>query len=214
MKVSNALWYSERGRLMELLRETPQSSWLFPCEDGIENGWSLLHWAAIGDNPDAIRALVAAGADLEEILEEETPLQVAVRYMTLHSIEALIDVGANVNVKCLRGDRDLMDSFVCQAASSKDKGAIFNAHTRDVAHLLFRHGLRFKPHIPLPYFLNVCRHKWLLNISRCRSVVVALLRVERVSQKHGICLAVCNKFLIDLARQVWTLRYEKKWHFN
>ena len=61
------LRYSRDGRLMELIQQIPETSWadFIYDKDDNEKDWSLLHFAAHGNNPDAIVALLAADVGLE-----------------------------------------------------------------------------------------------------------------------------------------------------
>ena len=68
-----------------------------------DNGWTPLHLAAwFTDNPAIIRALVAAGAEVNARLAEfgDTPLHLAARFTNDPAvIEALLDAGAEVNAR-------------------------------------------------------------------------------------------------------------------
>ena len=213
---------------MELLRQTPQSSWLLPLDD--DEGWSLLHWAAIGDNPDAIKALVAAGADLEKVSnEEQTPLQVAMDFKAVESMEALIKAGANMNV----GRNNLMDSLARQVTFRHIVTGLRILRepcpmTQPMMRLLFCHGLRVKPVVyfydeqgPPPQEMVQWQDEWLKSVALCRSTTIALLHVKRANAKqahkqkqgrkqkhHPVGLAVWDKYLLAyMARHVWALRF-------
>ena len=218
--------YSKARRLMELLRQMPQSSWLLPLDDD-EKDWSLLHYAAMGNNVDAIKALVAAGADLENVSnEKQTPLQVAMDFRAVESMEALIKAGANMNV----GHNNLMDSLVRQVGLRRFFGSsegvlLMCPKLQPTTRLLFRHGLRVKPVVyffsnqdpppqvmvhkrtgPPPQEMVQWQDEWLKSVTRCRSTTIALLSVKRAAKQ--VRLAVWDKYLLAyMARHVWALRF-------
>jgi len=223
--------WSKEGRLMEWLRQTPQSSWLSPLDNDEEMGWSLLHYAAMGDNADAIKALVAAGAELEKLSldDEQTPLLVALEFKSLESIKALIEAGANMDFGDFKGD--LMDHVVRTVGFHEDFSGLCHdvvdmAQVEAVACLLFRHGLRVKPvayglsdHLTQPPKVMVqWQDKWLRAVAHCRSITIALLCVKRAAAKKRVAkkrwqtqqssLVCWDKFLLAyMARHVWALRF-------
>jgi ankyrin repeat protein len=86
------------------------------CRRDQETGWSLLHFAAEDGNPEVIRFLAARGAD-RDVADRNgcTPLHLAVdrdmdtssrggrRARELPTIQTLIDVGAEENVRSANG---------------------------------------------------------------------------------------------------------------
>ncbi len=68
--------------------------------DGAEHpgGTTALMWAAAGDQPEAVRCLIRAGASLEkQDLEGRTPLMIAAARGARESLAALIDGGAELD---------------------------------------------------------------------------------------------------------------------
>ena len=114
-------------RLEELLREDPDlaRSWS-------PDGFTALHYAAFFGTHEAVRALVAAGADLEapsenqEFAPEARPLHSAVAAGRMDNAEALLEAGAEPNAKQHGGFTPLMEA--------EQRGDF------DVAELLIRYG--------------------------------------------------------------------------
>jgi ankyrin repeat protein len=114
-------------RLEELLREDPDlaRSWS-------PDGFTALHYAAFFGTSAAVRALVAAGADLEapsenqEFAPEARPLHSAVAAGRMDNAEALLKAGADPNAKQHGGFTPLMEA--------EQRGDF------DVAELLIRYG--------------------------------------------------------------------------
>jgi ankyrin repeat protein len=114
-------------RLEELLREDPDlaRSWS-------PDGFTALHYAAFFGTPEAVRALVAAGADLEapsenqEFAPEARPLHSAVAAGRMDNAEALLEAGAEPNAEQHGGFTPLMEA--------EQRGDF------DVAELLIRYG--------------------------------------------------------------------------
>jgi ankyrin repeat protein len=87
-----------------------------------KNGWTPLHFAAFGDNGDAARALVDAGAAVNAKAQNKfanTPLQVAQLNRGRDVTRALIEKGADVNAAQSEGFTALDE-----AASSGDLESI------------------------------------------------------------------------------------------
>src|SRR6185312_7554172 len=111
----------------ELLREDSRLAKV-PSPDG----FTALHYAAFFGSPDAVRALVSAGADLEarstnqEFAPEATPLHSAAAAGRMDNAEALLEAGANPNARQHGGFTPLMEA--------EQQGNL------DLAELLIRHG--------------------------------------------------------------------------
>src|SRR5262245_18596526 len=96
------------------------------------DGFTALHYAAFFGTPEAVRALAAAGADLEapsenqELAPEARPLHSAVAAGRMDNAEALLEAGANPNAKQHSGFTPLMEA--------EQRGDF------DVAELLIRYG--------------------------------------------------------------------------
>jgi ankyrin repeat protein len=127
LNVFEAAALGDAERLEELLREDSQLAKV-PSPDG----FTALHYAAFFGSPDAVRALVAAGADLEarstnqEFAPEATPLHSAVAAGRMDNAEALLAAGADPNARQHGGFTPLMEA--------EQRGDL------DLAELLIKHG--------------------------------------------------------------------------
>ena len=96
------------------------------------DGFTALHYAAFFGSPEAARALVAAGADIEarstneEFAPEATRLDSAVAAGRMDNAEALLEAGADPNARQHGGFTPLMEA--------EQRGDF------DLAELLIRHG--------------------------------------------------------------------------
>ena len=115
------LWYAvSRGRNLAL------------AECLLQRGANPNHclWAAAFCNDlDAIRLLVAHGADIDPVVEDETPFLGAIKWSHFAAAETLLDLGANVDVR----DRKGMTALHYMLAKNSDL-----KHFRMMA----RHGAR------------------------------------------------------------------------
>lgn len=92
---ATALWYAvSRGGNVDLAR------YLLASGSTPEH---CLWAAAYGENLDMIALLIDAGAQLEAVAEEETPLLHAAKYSRFGSAEALLEAGANPDYRDVRG---------------------------------------------------------------------------------------------------------------
>ena len=127
LDVFEAAALGEVGRLDELLREDPELA-----RASSPDGFTALHYAAFFGSPEAVRALVAGGADLEarstnkEFAPEATPLHSAVAAGRIDNAEALLEAGADPNARQHGGFTPLMEA--------EHRGDL------DLAELLIRHG--------------------------------------------------------------------------
>jgi uncharacterized protein len=127
LDVFEAAALGRADRLEELLREDPDlaRSWS-------PDGFNALHYAAFFGSPEAVRALVAAGADLEapsrnqEFAPEARPLHSAVAAGRMDNAEALLEAGADPNARQHGGFTPLMEA--------EQRGDF------DTAELLIQHG--------------------------------------------------------------------------
>ena len=115
------------ARLEQLLGEDPEGARMWSPD-----GFTALHYAAFFGSPEAVRALVAAGADLEarstnqEFAPEATPLHSAVAAGRMDNAEVLLEAGADPNVRQHGGFTPLMEA--------EQRGDL------DLAELLIQHG--------------------------------------------------------------------------
>jgi uncharacterized protein len=127
LDVFEAAALGEAARLEELLR----------AETALVRAWSpdgftALHYASFFGSPEAIRLLLAAGADLEaparngEFAPEARPLHSAVAAGRADTAEALLEAGADPNARQHGGFTPLM--------------AAEQAGNLELAELLIRHG--------------------------------------------------------------------------
>ena len=98
-------------------------------------GWTPLHWAAAKGNAEAIRRLMAAGADVNAKTNGGwTPLHRAADLGQLAAIKVLLAAGADVNAKANNGWMPLhLASFNRHVEAIKvllDAGATVNVTTR------------------------------------------------------------------------------------
>ena len=127
LDVFEASALGDAPRLEELLREDAELA----CAR-TPDGFTALHYAAFFGSPDAVRALVGAGADVEarstnqEFAPEATPLHSAVAAGRMDNAEALLEAGADPNARQQGGFTPLMEA--------EQRGDF------DLAELLIRYG--------------------------------------------------------------------------
>jgi ankyrin repeat protein len=127
LDVFEAAALGNEARLDEVLREDPELARAVSPD-----GFAALHYAAFFGSPQAVRALVAAGADLEarstnqEFAPEATPLHSAAAAGRVDNAEALLEAGADPNARQHGGFTPLMEA--------EQRGDL------DLAELLIRHG--------------------------------------------------------------------------
>lgn len=82
--------------------------------EGIENGWTALHWAAVRGNNESIRYLVKNGADIDNPSEtdsDQTALIFAVINDKEESVDLLLELGASINKADAIGNTALVYAF-------------------------------------------------------------------------------------------------------
>jgi ankyrin repeat protein len=127
LDVFEAAALGDAPRLEELLREDSELARAWTPD-----GFTALHYAAFFGSPEAVRGLVAGGADLEarstnqEFAPEATPLHSAVAAGRMDNAESLLEAGADPNARQHGGFTPLMEA--------EQRGDL------DLAELLIRHG--------------------------------------------------------------------------
>jgi ankyrin repeat protein len=125
--VYEAAALGNEARLEEVLREHPELA-----RASTPDGFTALHYAAFFGSPEAVRALVAAGAAVEarstnqEFAPDATPLHSAAAAGRMDNAEALLEAGADPNARQHGGFTPLMEA--------EQRGDL------DLAELLIRHG--------------------------------------------------------------------------
>jgi ankyrin repeat protein len=125
--VFEAAALGDTDRLEELLAAAPDLARAWSPD-----GFTAVHYAAFFGSPEAIRALLAAGGDLEapalneEFAPEARPLHSAVAAGRIDNAEALLEAGADPNARQHGGFTPLMGA---------ERSGDF-----DLAELLIRHG--------------------------------------------------------------------------
>ena len=96
-----AAWRGDTARVVWLLaRGAPREA------KDIFTGWTALHWASTNGHADAMRALLAAGANVEAVAAAFAgwrPLHTATLYGSVTAATLLLDAGADVNALDNRG---------------------------------------------------------------------------------------------------------------
>ena len=111
LDVFEAAALGEARRLDELLRRDPELAHTWSPD-----GFTGLHYAAFFGSPETVRALVAAGADLEarstnqEFAPEAPPLHSAAAAGRMDNAEALLEAGADPNARQHGGFTPLMEA--------------------------------------------------------------------------------------------------------
>lgn len=135
-----AVWNaSTKGKMIDILKTIHVDYW--KCMSDIGNdgvGCSLLHYAAMGNNYDAIKLLVENGVDIEmETAYKETAFMIAVKNLELQSTIALIECGANIQTKDYQG-KGAFDVLIEKYPNNPDL-------VLACASVLFHSGLRIDP---------------------------------------------------------------------
>lgn len=170
------------GNLLHFIRtRIPREFWLAPL---FPSGLGLLHLACVGDNSDAAKFLIVAGADVNAVLDGEKLLsQIAVEKRRPKILELLCAAGATLRTNALQ------DAFLKSIKCARV--LIANGHRMDCSRIF---------DIPLPLIA------FQRGVLACRSVVAAFLRVRR---RAG--LWHWDKFLLaHISHAVWATRYESE----
>ena len=179
---------------MELLAKLPLERWA----ERDENGFTLLHHAALGGNVTAAVALVQSGlVDVDgRNRDGYTPAHCAA-WMQPRVMEALCAAGANLRARNRSG------------FSPIDHALLFG-HSYDfvTVGMLMANGTRLSTvHEHFRRYITPKLVAFERGILRCRSAVAAMLRVKRAGQ-----LWRWDKFLLrEVALAIWARRYNESW---
>ena len=100
-KLHAVKWFLEKGAAIA-------------CED--KRGWSLLHYAAMGGDPDTIDHILTHLPDVDsKTADGETPLIIAVFYGELQGVKYLLERGANPLAKDNKGQDSLYHASSCDS---------------------------------------------------------------------------------------------------
>lgn len=183
---------SSRGQLMAVLQELPRTSW---SERG-SYGWTLLHFAALGDNADAAAALLAHGVDVNA---HDALSRVAAHLAARGAasvLKVLCDAGADL--RALDTDR----------VAPLDEALERLPFAHDCLCVLMARGVRLSTaRAESSRFITpeVQAFEW--GVLRCRAATIALLRVKRAGR-----LVLWERFLlVAMARSVWATRCAAVW---
>lgn len=182
---------AEQGQLAVLLSTLPPERWTEWCP---HSWWTFLHYAARGENVAAVPMLLARGLKVNAREDEgRTPAHVAALNGEARVLEALCIAGAALDARA-RGDTPLEVAL--------------RFHKFECALVLMAYGARLgsipaqKRYLVTP---NVARLE--CGVLRCRSAVVAMLRVKKAGN-----LVRWDRFLVAaLATTVWATRCAKAW---
>lgn len=185
---------------MNVLKKLPQIHWT--SKD--ENGWTLLHYACVGPNVAAVKALLEYNSRDVNARDSkgDTPGHVAAKYTQSRLIEILCAVGANLRAPA----RENITPLDC---------ALFNSGSDDgtTVRMLLANRIRLDPVDPMcRRFVTTDLRIFERGVLRCRSIVVAMLRVKRAGKLYH-----WDKFLLrEMAFAIWATRHfdwnEKTFH--
>lgn len=179
------------GNMMELLMKVPRTLWT----ERESESRSLLHYAVRGENVAALVTLIQSGLDLNACDSwHESAIHDAIRSRQHRMLEILCAAGANM---CPQND--------CFKSPLQLAIARYLGHddSDESARVLIANGVRLYGHyLATPDLLHFER-----GVLRCRTAVVAMLRVKRAGN-----LWTWDKFLLkEMAICVWATRYNENW---
>lgn len=184
---------TKEGRLMELLPTLPRARW---TEVG-PFGQTLLHYACRGANVAAVVALLAHGLDVDaRVAAGNTPAHVAAFRGQPRVLELLCAAGSDLRATNNSGNAPL------DLALNRLPGSV------ECVRVLLANGVRLNTaREELRPFIKPVLEAFERGVLRCRSAVVAMLRV-----KYAGCLCVWDKFLMrQMALEIWATRTDKAW---
>lgn len=191
-----AVWKaSESGHLMELLATLPRKRWA----ERDEHDRTLLHFACCGPNVPAIVALLQSKL-VDMNARNHWKRTAALRSASigqLRALELLCVAGADLRASDWDGLCPI-DIALCNAAHEGSQ----------TLYALVANGVRLST-VRERYreYLKPEHSAFEYGVLRCRTAVVAMLRVKKAGQ-----LWQWDKFLLrEMAYAVWATRYEEEW---
>lgn len=183
------------GQLMELLVKLPWERWA----ERNEYGLTLLHYACVGPNVAAVKALLQSG--LVDVSARtgwgRSPAHVAASDGQPRVLEVLCAAGANLRAQNHVG-------------LSPIDHALWNAHTdgSGTVRVLVANGVRLSTvRKDRREYITPELEAFERGVLRCRAVVVAMLRVKKAANLYHV-----DKFLMrELAYAMWATRTCDRW---
>lgn len=181
---------SHAGKLMNYLIRLPRSDWT----ETSPRGNTLLHFACDGSNKEALLTLILSGLiDINaRNMQNMTAAFYAAQSDQPQALELLCAAGADLTLHDINA-RTCIDWAI----------------TRDQCmRVLLANGVRlYRVHEDYHAWISPEIEKFECGVLRCRSAVVAMLRVKKAGR-----LMRWDKFLLkEMAICVWVTRYEKEW---
>ena len=183
------------GRLMELLVKLPWERWA----ERDEYGLTLLHYACVGPNVAAVKALLQSG--LVDVSARtgwgRSPAHVAASDGQPRVLEVLCAAGADLRASNKDG------------CSPIDRALLY-AHKdgNEAVRVLVANGVRLNT-VREDYrrYITPELEAFECGVLRCREAVVAMLRVKKTAQLYHV-----DKFLMrELAYAMWATRTCDRW---
>lgn len=186
------------GRLAKLIAELPRERW----SEKDAYGRTILHAACKGPDTAAVAMLLRSKAINVDAQADDhwTPLHYAAWYGRDRHVEMLIASGADTHAKSTPGYTAIEYAIPSNERSEDVKAAI---------ETLLANGVRLRT-LHRDYCMRRLLPEWFdleRGVLRCRSAVVALLRVKSIGR-----LWRWDKFLLrELAICVWATRRGEEW---
>ena len=180
------------GRLMELLVKLPWERWA----ERDEYGLTLLHYACVGPNVAAVKALLQSG--LVDVSARtgwgRSPAHVAASDGQPRVLEVLCAAGADLQARNMFGE-------------SPADHALMQEHSETVR-VLVANGVRLSTvRKDRREYITPELEAFERGVLRCREAVVAMLRVKKTAQLYHV-----DKFLMrELAYAMWATRTCDRW---
>lgn len=163
------------------------------------NGWTLLHYACLGDNLAAVEALLAQGLDVNaQASDGSTPACWASSHTQPQTLEVLCARGAALRAINHHNEAPLDLALLSSRCTGAD----------DCVRVLLANGVRLNTALEDRHDLITPElAAFERGVLHCRAAVVAMLRVKRAGK-----LSHWDKFLLALiARDMWMTRHMQEW---